>query len=72
MDTDYAKAYMTERLQEAENRRLIAISRRRPNEMSALTRLAELWLGRSSQPIGVARAVLATTGLAMEEDCCVA
>jgi hypothetical protein len=72
VDSYYAKAYMTERLQEAENRRLIALSRRQPDEPSPLTRLVERWLGRSSQPIGVATTALATTGRAMEADCCAA
>ena len=70
MDYHYARAYMAERLQEAENRRLVALSRRRPDEPSPLTRLAERWLGRSSQP--VFPTVLPTTGMAIEADCCVA
>ena len=71
MDYYYAKAYMTERLEEAENRRLVALSRR-PNELTPLARLAERWLGRSSQPIGAVPAVFATAGIAIETDCCAA
>jgi len=72
VDIYYAKAYTSERLQEAENRRLIALSRRQPDERSPLTRLVERWLEMSSQRIGVATTSLATTGMAIDAECCAA
>ena len=72
VDSYYAKAYMTERLQEAENRRLVTLSRRQPNGLSPLMRIAERWLGKSSQPIVATPVVLAMTGMAIDADCCTA
>lgn len=71
MDIHYAKAYMAERLQAAENRRLVDSIRRHPNGPSVLTRLEERWFGRLRQTIGTAPAV-AGTPVAVEADCCAA
>lgn len=69
MHPDYARAYMTERLQEAEERRLVASSRRQPSAPSLLTRLTERRFGRWSESIGPAPAILGTS-VVIEADCC--
>jgi hypothetical protein len=68
----YAEALMTERLEEAENRRLVRSSRRHSRGPSVVARNAEQWLRKLRLLIGAAPEVLGSAQVTVETDCCAA
>ncbi len=70
MDLRYAKAYMTERLEEAENRRLVDLSRQHRIGPAASARHSEQWFGKLRRLSGAAPAGHGSAHVTLEATCC--